>query len=627
MGMTRRKLSSSWIVSLVAAMAVLRPPEARAQGQTGALYCTVKDESGGALVGAVVKLSSPALIGGEDTRPTNPKGLARFPVLPPGRYALDVELKGFRTSHEADILIASGATLERTVVLKVGVEQTMVVEASGSRIEARDAGLRTTFNADHLGTIPVRRFSTMDHLKTAPGVSATSPTGTTAFVSVLGSGVDQNLFLMDGTNMTATSNGVARVDPGIDFVQEMEIQAIGASAEYGNAQGGVVNIITRSGGNYPSFDAAYYGQPASLTSQPVRTTDSTGKLESGYERATYRDFTTSLGGPVVRDRVWFFAGYQYLRDADSQPGTDPNHPRRYDQDKVFGKVTWRFSPAWQLDQSFHDEYWTTGERPTVVRPFEATQRLDAHTPVINFGHLTHTLSGNTIWDVRFSRFHFSQETSPSTGDRTIPNRVDQPGDVWSQAPQQIGGAEQIRNTGKATATHYRAGATGVDQEWKFGGQFDKGQHRGLIVLPTGERVVYTNGVLSQRVQQKPSNSGGQFVTAGAFVSDAMTIHDRATITAGLRYDYSRAMSPDIAILDGNGDDTGATAPGAGHLYTWNVWSPRVGATIKLDHWPLDAARDLREIQSGHAHWRDELHPLRRDAHHDDRGVEGHTVHG
>ena len=344
-----------------------------------------------------------------------------------------------------------------------------------------------------------------------------------------------------------------------------------------------MNIITRSGGNQPSFDAAYYGQPASLTSQPVRTTDSTGKLESGYERATYRDFTTSLGGPVVRDRVWFFAGYQYLRDADSQPGTDPDHPRRYDQDKVFGKVTWRFSPSWQLDQSFHDEYWTTGERPTVVRPFEATQRLDAHTPVINFGHLTHTLSGNTIWDVRFSRFHFSQETSPSTGDRTIPNRVDQPGDVWSQAPQQIGGAEQIRNTGKATATHYRAGASGVDQEWKFGGQFDKGQHRGLIVLPTGERVVYTNGVLSQRVQQKPSNSGGQFVTAGAFVSDAMTIHDRATISAGLRYDYSRAMSPDIAILDGNGDKTGATAPGAGHLYTWNVWSPRVGATIKLDH--------------------------------------------
>ena len=84
MGMTRRKLSSSWIVSLVAAMAVLRPPAARAQGQTGALYCTVKDESGGALVGAIVKLSSPALIGGEETRPTNPKGLARFPVLPPG---------------------------------------------------------------------------------------------------------------------------------------------------------------------------------------------------------------------------------------------------------------------------------------------------------------------------------------------------------------------------------------------------------------------------------------------------------------------------------------------------------------------------------------------------------------
>ena len=92
----------------------------------------------------------------------------------------------------------------------------------------------------------------------------------------------------------------------------------------------------------------------------------------------YRDFTTNLGGPVVRDRLWFFAGYQYLRDYDSQPGTDPAFPRTYEQDKIFAKLTWQLAPGLQLLQSFHDEFWVNPELPTFVTPFEATQRRHAH---------------------------------------------------------------------------------------------------------------------------------------------------------------------------------------------------------------------------------------------------------
>ena len=60
---------------------------------------------------------------------------------------------------------------------------------------------------------------------------------------------------------------------------------------------------------------------------------------SGYERVRYRDLTTNLGGPAVRDRLWFFGGYQHLRDYDSQPGADPAFPRTYQQDKIFAKLT------------------------------------------------------------------------------------------------------------------------------------------------------------------------------------------------------------------------------------------------------------------------------------------------
>ena len=131
----------------------------------------------------------------------------------------------------------------------------------------------------------------------------------------------------------------------------------------------------------------------------------------------------NLGGPVVRNRVWFFTGYQYLRDYDSQPGTDPSFPRTYEQNKIFGKVTWRIKPGLQLVSSVNDEHWVNPQIPTFVTPFEATVRLHAHVPTMTFGNLTHTLSPNTFWDLRVGRFVFSQKDDPSTGDFGIAEPV------------------------------------------------------------------------------------------------------------------------------------------------------------------------------------------------------------
>ena len=71
---------------------------------------------------------------------------------------------------------------------------------------------------------------------------------------------------------------------------------------------------------------------------------------------------------MIRDRLWFFSGYQHLRDSDSQPGTDPDLPRKYEQDKILAKLTWRLAPAWQLVQSFHDELWSSPETPSPTKP-------------------------------------------------------------------------------------------------------------------------------------------------------------------------------------------------------------------------------------------------------------------
>ena len=568
---------------LLAAACVLLPQQAPAQGLTGALIGTVKDAQGGVIPGAVVRVSSPALIGGSQTLTTDERGYLRFPALPPGRYVLQIEVPGFSPFREPDIRIGVGATIERTVVLQVGIEESLVVEGAGSHIEARESGFGTRFGPDDLETIPTRRFSMFDFIRAAPGISATSPgSGATNSVSAFGSGANENTFLFDGTNFTCPCSGEARSEPGVDFIQEVQVQSVGASAEYGNMQGAVINVVTRQGSNRFLYDASYYGQTAALTSQPVQLAYSApGNPMSGYERARYRDFATNLGGPVVRDRLWFFAGYQYLRDYDSQPGTDPAFPRTYEQDKIFAKLTWRLGPGLQLIQSFHNEFWVNPELATFVKPFEATQRRHASVPAMTFGHLTHTLTSNTVWDVRVGRFVYDRKDDPSTGSVTTPSRFDEVTGVFSGAPQTFGGLTLIRTTAKGTLNHFRAGLLGADHQWRIGGQFEKGEHHLSTIIPTGVRFVDRAGLPFQAISSDPSIAGGVFYTASGFVSDAITLGNSLTINAGLRFDHSRAVSQDLPVLDSEGLETDALVQGLGTLFTWNVWSPRLGVTLKL----------------------------------------------
>src|SRR5882672_5470425 len=140
---TKRRTSAphiqSWFIVVLVAACVLAPRMAAAQGLTGTLLGTVRDEQGATVPGSQIRVTSPALIGGPRTIPASEAGQFRFPSLTPGSYRLDIDMPGFASYHEEDVRIGAGATLERTVVLKVaGVAESIVVQGSGSRAEARD---------------------------------------------------------------------------------------------------------------------------------------------------------------------------------------------------------------------------------------------------------------------------------------------------------------------------------------------------------------------------------------------------------------------------------------------------------------------------------------------------------
>jgi hypothetical protein len=558
-----------------------------AQGLTGALIGTVQDEQGGVLVGARVRISSPAMIGGPVTVITKADGQLYFSSLSPGVYNLDVEFKGFAAFHQEDIVVRAGATIDRPVILALeGLKIPVVVKGTGL-LDPRASGLGTHFGPEDLAAIPTRRTGQIDYIRAAPGISPTSPaggvtsTGVPTTFSSFGSGTNENQFLFDGTNFTCPCNGMARADPGVDFIREVHVQSIGASAEYGNVQGAVVNVILKQGSNRLLFDAAYYVQTRGLTSQPVRLQIPNSTLESGYHRSRYRDVTSSLGGPVVRDHLWFFGAYQSLRDSDSQPGTLTEVPRTFDQDKVFGKLTWKLAPGWQLNQSIHDEFQVIRDQPTIILKPEATLHHKASVPAVIFGNLTHTGSANTVWDLHVGRFVFSQDNTPSTGDRKSANRVESTTGVSSGAPPQFTILTISRTTAKATVSHYMVGFLGADHELKVGGQVEQAGHHAITVIPTGARFTDTRGLPNQRVSADPSHVVGRADTASAFASDALRLGSRLTINAGLRFDHSRAISQDLSAVDLEGRETSAVVHGLGTLYTWNVWSPRLGVATKL----------------------------------------------
>ncbi len=539
------------------------------------------DAQGGALAGAVVRVSSPALIGGALTITTSDTGRLAFPALPPGRYLLEVEATGFSPYREPDVQIGVGATIERDVTVQMqGVATSVNVQ--GSRMEARGSGVEFRFGPEDIQTTPVPRFSLFPFVRTAPGISPTSPASiSNNSLSAFGSGTNENMFLTDGTNYTCPCSGEARSEPGSDFIEEVHIQSVGASAEFGNLQGAVVNAITRQGSDRFLFDASYYAQAAGLTSQPVRLPyPGSGEATSGYGRVRYRDFTSALGGPAFPDRLWFFVGYQYLRDDTSQPGTDPSLPRIYAQDKLFAKLTWRFTPGLRLMQSIHREHWANPETPTRVKPFEATQHRRATVPAVTFGHLTHTISPNTVWDVRVGRFDYTRTDTPSAGGLTVPSVFDRTTGVSSGAPATIGGLTLIRTTAKGMIDRYHRSPWGSDHQWRVGTQLERGEHRLPLIVPTGTRFIHDGGRPFQAVSSDPSITGGLFVTAAGFVNHTMTVRN-LTLNAGLRFDHSRARSQDLPAVDVQGRETGAIVRGLGTLYVWNDWSPRLGVTARL----------------------------------------------
>lgn len=581
-----------WTRCLTVGALLALPVAAAAQLVVGQIDGTVRDDSGGVLPGVTVTLTSEALPGGPQVFVTDGQGSYRFRNLPPGVYAIDVELAGFATYREEGLRVTLGGNIERNVTISVGgVSETITVTGESPIVDTRKSGLSTNYGDEFMDNTPLRRFSMFDFTKSAPGMSGTNPTsGSSTRVSAYGSNTDENTYLMDGTDFTAPVSGAAWPWPDTDTIEEIEIISLGASAEYQVGGGAVFNAVTKQGTNEIRIDGSIFGMFDALTSQPVKVDcggcpDGDENGETGFTRDKFVDTTVHIGAPIVRDKAWIYAGYQYLRDYDNQPGTDPRFPRQFEADRINWKFTWQINDNIKFMHTYHDDYWVIPQTPSPTSPFESILTFGGRNPSITFGDITHVVSPNTFYDVRVSGFYSPNDYARPNGNFGQSRREDTATGQITGGPPFSGGFRQARTAVHGKLSHYASDFIGADHDFKFGVQYVDGKSSG--------HYGYTNNIIYYDYDGAPDyayireryNYGGQFKDIGFFAEDTVQIGGRATLQIGVRYDRVEAISQDVSLMeqsDQGVSDTGQTVPGLGTLYTNNNLAPRIGFNIKLD---------------------------------------------
>jgi outer membrane receptor protein involved in Fe transport len=577
-----RRIGSALAIALAA---LLMAPGAFAQRVTGQITGTVTDASGAVLPGVTVTLKGPAIVGTQ-TAVTSEKGLYRFVALPPGAYSLSYSLAGFATLNREGVRAQVGGTAEENVAMKLSSMSEEVTVEGGAVLSTTTNQVSTNYDQEWVKNAPTPRYTFFDLINAAPGVSQTSSDNGQRQTS-FGSATNENSYQMDGTDFTAPISGAAWPYPNTDAIEEIEVLSLGAPAEYGNLQGAVFNIVTKQGSNAWHGDLNYYNQNDGLTSRNTTAPEECGVdegcLAAGgwpYHREQYHDFTAQLSGPIVKDKLWFFASYQFQKDVFSPVGVDPAFPSFGKQNRVFGKLNWQINPKHKLMFAIHNDYYNL--------PGQGDANTAPSAVALNYGdnpspNLTYTavISDKTYIEARYAGFYGHDLGKPNDGSDKINRRY------YDLETGQITGGIYSWYDGKSNKTgvnakvsHFADNFMGGSHDFKFGIQYNQGG--GNYTQAYNDYIYTYGGVPAYGYTQLPFKQNGQMKNIGVFFDDTYKLGSKLTVNVGLRYDHSKASLPDAPVLDALGNETGDTVPGIDTVYTWNVVSPRIGFAYKID---------------------------------------------
>ncbi len=519
-------------------MLILTSAIAFAQKQTGSIEGIVRDLEDRPIPGATVTVSSPSLIGGTATTFTAQDGEYRFPALSPGMYEVTAELQGFQTLIRANIDLSLGSTLSVDFTLQMtNISETVEVEDKPPLIDATTTAVSFHVPPEVIHNLP--NFQNIESLlKLTPGVGDD-------LVAFGADGRYANRIWIDGVNPLANYN--------YNWLEAVQVTGIGAPAEYGGFTGVVANFITRSGGNqfHGLLETFFQNQNLSSSNVPDPGPESPFK--------TY-DLSAQLGGPILRDRLWFFAGLQFPH-TEIQP-LKYNGLTTTQEQKWITKLTYKRNQNNTL-QGFVN--WNQGSidgggASEFVLP-EAT--TDGENQQFSWNATWISLfTSNTTFEGRFGGLYthtYDIEDRPD-----LPGHSDRGDETYSVNAISRGNHEHTSYQMNLALSHHADDFIYGGHDFRFGVEFER--TNGLNQTFTNGGMYYIDGWGEPylRVIQEGYNLANTNHRVSGYAQDDWNVSDRIKISLGVRWDHNV----------GNTD--------RGEVFRTNAIAPRIGLIWNLD---------------------------------------------
>ncbi len=299
-------------------LSLLIAAPALAQRVASTIRGVVTDTTGAVIVGGKVTVKNEAT-GLTRTSETNASGVYAFADLPVGTYSIDVEYPGFKTSATRGILLNVADVREVDIKLETGaITESVSVEVPAVSVKTVGGDVSSIITGAQVRELPLNGRNFLQLSLLMPGVNATDSVNTKdkgllggSDISVSGSSTTSNLWTVDGANNNDVgSNRTILIYPSLEAIEEFKVQRSSYSAEFGQAAGGQVNIITRGGTNEFHGSVFYFGRNDALNS----TNYFLKQANQPKEELSRHDFGWNFGGPIIKDKLHFFASQEWNRE-------------------------------------------------------------------------------------------------------------------------------------------------------------------------------------------------------------------------------------------------------------------------------------------------------------------------
>ena len=585
------------ILALFASMA-LCAATASAQPTTGSIIGRVLDDQGAAIPGASITVNSPST-GFTRSDVTDAEGVYRLRALPVGTFDVTVELAGFTSLDRKGVVVNVGQTITIDFSMKVAaVAETVVVTGQTPLIEVSVSSVGGVVDIGRIESIPLNGRQFANLAATLPGVGLgnhSDPTKSTQYSPQIngGNGRNVNYQIDGGDNNDDTVGGLLQLFP-LEAIQEFNFVTSRAKAENGRSNGGVMNIVTKSGTN--SYRGSFFELFRDKSLNSITTTEK----NSGAEKQDYRrnQFGGSFGGPIVKDKIHYFGAAERTQQDTKQvvntrglfPSEDGVFDTPYRETLLNVKVTANATQNQYLSVRYGRNQNSQPYGATSLKPRNGWGQSKNEFNSINANH--NWVLGGKLNEFIFQYADFANHITANSQDpyELFPNGV-----AIGQSPNTPQSTEQKKWQFRDDFSWHVTGMGGVGHDFKAGVNFINEPHL-YITFNSGKGVVqYTHltDVVGGPISTISLSDGDSVANIplkqyAGYIQDDWAVSDNLTLNIGLRYDlitgyqFDQSKNPNFVLMQAAGKAgllkgiRGLENFGKDPKDDTNNWQPRLG---------------------------------------------------